>query len=62
MFVLLPVVWLLDEPHERKSTSASATPSPGIGFVPAFLLKLVVLALIWAYLHHLRRRVTCGWT
>jgi succinate dehydrogenase / fumarate reductase cytochrome b subunit len=24
----------------------------GIGFVPAFLVKLVVLALIWAYLHH----------
>jgi len=24
----------------------------GIGFVPGWLVKLVVLALIWAYLHH----------
>ena len=25
----------------------------GVGFVPGWFLKLVVLALIWAYLHHL---------
>ena len=25
----------------------------GIGFCPAWFVKLVVLALIWAYLHHL---------
>jgi succinate dehydrogenase / fumarate reductase cytochrome b subunit len=56
MFVLLPlVVWLLDVSltsevsYERFSSAFIA----GIGFVPAFLLKLVVLALIWAYLHHL---------
>ena len=56
MFVLLPlVVWLLDVSltsevsYERFSNAFIA----GIGFVPAFLLKLVVLALIWAYLHHL---------
>ena len=55
MFVLLPfVVWLLDVSltseisYERFSNAFVA----GIGFVPAFLLKLVVLALIWAYLHH----------
>jgi succinate dehydrogenase / fumarate reductase, cytochrome b subunit len=55
MFVLLPlVVWLLDVSltseisYERFSNAFIA----GIGFVPAFLLKLVVLALIWAYLHH----------
>ena len=24
----------------------------GIGFVPGWFVKLVVLALIWAYLHH----------
>ena len=55
MFVLLPLmVWLLDVSlgsevsYERFSNAFVA----GIGFVPAFLLKLIVLALIWAYLHH----------
>jgi succinate dehydrogenase / fumarate reductase cytochrome b subunit len=55
MFVLLPlIVWLLDVSlgseisYERFSIAFVA----GIGFVPAFLLKLIVLALIWAYLHH----------
>ena len=55
MLVLLPlIVWLLDVSlgsevsYERFSNAFVA----GIGFMPAFLLKLVVLALIWAYLHH----------
>ena len=55
LFVLLPLlVWLLDVSlgseisYERFSNAFVA----GIGFVPAFLLKLIVLALIWAYLHH----------
>jgi succinate dehydrogenase / fumarate reductase cytochrome b subunit len=56
MFVLLPlVVWLLDVSltseisYERFSNAFIA----GIGIVPAFLLKLIVLALIWSFLHHL---------
>lgn len=56
MFVLLPlIVWLFDTSvsseisYERFSSAFSA----GIGFVPGWLFKLVVLALIWAYLHHL---------
>jgi succinate dehydrogenase / fumarate reductase cytochrome b subunit len=55
MFVLLPfVIWLFDvslssEVSYGRFTSAFAA---GIGFVPAFVIKLVVLALIWAYLHH----------
>ncbi len=55
MFLLLPlIVWLLDVSlggeisYERFSNAFIA----GIGFMPAFLLKLIVLALIWAYLHH----------
>jgi succinate dehydrogenase / fumarate reductase cytochrome b subunit len=55
LFVFLPLlVWLFDVSltsevsYERFSNAFIA----GIGFVPAFLLKLVVLALIWAYLHH----------
>jgi succinate dehydrogenase / fumarate reductase, cytochrome b subunit len=31
----------------------SAAFSVGLGFVPGWFFKLVVLALIWAYLHHL---------
>lgn len=56
MFLLLPlIVWLFDTSvsseisYERFSGAFAA----GIGFVPAWLLKLVVLSLIWAYLHHL---------
>jgi succinate dehydrogenase / fumarate reductase cytochrome b subunit len=55
MFVLLPfIVWLFDtsltsEISYDRFTSAFVA---GIGFVPAFFVKLVVLALLWAYLHH----------
>ena len=55
MFVLLPfIVWLLDVSltseitYERYTSAFEA----GIGIVPAILVKLVVLALIWAFLHH----------
>jgi succinate dehydrogenase / fumarate reductase cytochrome b subunit len=55
MFLLLPfVVWLFDVSlgseisYERFSNTFIA----GIGFVPAWLIKLVVLGLIWSYLHH----------
>ena len=64
MFVLLPlVVWLLDVSltseisYERFSNAFIA----GIGFVPAFLLKLIVLALIWSFLHHLIAGVRHLW-
>ncbi len=55
MFVLLPLlVWLFDmsvtsEVSFEVFRSAFAA---GIGFVPAWLLKLVLLGLIWAFLHH----------
>ena len=55
MFVLLPfVVWLFDvslssEVSYERFTSAFAL---GIGFVPAWFVKLVVLGLIWAFVHH----------
>jgi len=64
MFVLLPlVVWLLDVSltsevsYERFSNAFIA----GIGIVPAFLLKLIVLALIWSFLHHLIAGVRHLW-
>ena len=55
MFMLLPfVVWLFDvslssEISYERFTSAYAS---GLGFVPAWGVKLITLALIWAYLHH----------
>ena len=55
MFVLLPfVVWLFDVSltsevsYERFSSAYLA----GAGWFPAWTVKLVTLALIWAYLHH----------
>ncbi|WCM94930.1 succinate dehydrogenase, cytochrome b556 subunit [Acidovorax sp. NCPPB 2350] len=56
MLLLLPfVLWMFDtsvssEISFGKFTSAFTA---GLGFVPGWFVKLVVLALIWAYLHHL---------
>jgi succinate dehydrogenase / fumarate reductase, cytochrome b subunit len=55
MFLLLPlVIWLFDTSvsSEVSYELFSSAFAAGIGFVPAWLLKLVVLGLIWAYLHH----------
>jgi succinate dehydrogenase / fumarate reductase cytochrome b subunit len=55
MFLLLPfVVWLFDvslssEASYERFTAAYAL---GIGWFPAWAVKLVTLVLIWAYLHH----------
>jgi succinate dehydrogenase / fumarate reductase cytochrome b subunit len=55
MFALLPfIIWLFDVSltseitYERFSNAFVA----GIGFLPAWFVKLVVWALIWAFLHH----------
>ena len=57
MFLLLPlVVWLFDTSvsSEVSFDRFSGAFSAGLGgFVPGWLFKLVVLGLIWAYLHHL---------
>lgn len=56
MFVLLPlIVWLFDTSvsSEISFDRFTASFSAGLGFVPGWLFKLVVLAIIWAYLHHL---------
>ncbi|MFM8343686.1 MAG: succinate dehydrogenase, cytochrome b556 subunit, partial [Betaproteobacteria bacterium] len=55
MFLLLPfIVWLLDVSlsSEISYEQFTAAFGVGIGVVPGWLVKLVVLALIWAYLHH----------
>ncbi len=64
MFLLLPfVIWLFDTSvtsemsYERFSSAFVA----GIGFLPGWFVKLVVLALIWGYLHHLIAGVRHLW-
>ena len=55
MFALLPfVIWLFDHSlsSEVSYETFTAAFAAGIGPAPAWFVKLVVLALIWAYLHH----------
>ncbi|MBI5259267.1 MAG: succinate dehydrogenase, cytochrome b556 subunit [Burkholderiales bacterium] len=55
MFVLLPfIIWLFDTSvtSEVSFDRFASAFTAGIGFVPGVIVKLVVLALIWAYLHH----------
>ena len=56
MFLLLPfIVWMFDTSISSEISFAkfSAAFNVGVGFVPAVVVKVVVLGLIWAYLHHL---------
>lgn len=56
LFLLLPlVIWLFDTSVSSEYSFArfKAAFETGLGFVPGWLLKLVVLGLIWGYLHHM---------
>ena len=55
MLALLPLlVWLFDTSvsSEASFDVFKAAFTAGIGFVPGWLVKVVVWALIWSYLHH----------
>jgi succinate dehydrogenase / fumarate reductase cytochrome b subunit len=54
MFVLLPfIVWLLDTSLSSEVSYARfVAVFGGGGFFPGWFVKLVALALVWAYLHH----------
>jgi len=55
MFVLMPfIIWMFDTSLTSEITYGQFTGVfvGGFGFLPAWLIKLVVLGLIWAYLHH----------
>ncbi len=55
MFVLLPfVVWMMDASLGSEISYDGFTNVfvAGVAGLPAWLVKLVVLGLIWAYLHH----------
>jgi succinate dehydrogenase / fumarate reductase cytochrome b subunit len=55
MFLLLPfVLWMFDTTLTSEITYSQFTAvfMGGVGFIPAWLIKIVTLGLIWAYLHH----------
>jgi succinate dehydrogenase / fumarate reductase cytochrome b subunit len=55
MAILLPfVIWLFDKSlsSEISYDEFRGAFLAGIGFVPAVIVKLVTLALIWGFLHH----------
>lgn len=56
LFLLLPLVlWLFDTSVSSEISFGrfKAAFETGLGFVPGWFLKLVVLGLIWGYLHHM---------
>lgn len=55
MFVLLPfIIWMLDKSVSSEISYGQFTSafSAGLLGLPGWFVKLVALALIWAYLHH----------
>jgi succinate dehydrogenase cytochrome b556 subunit len=56
MFLLLPfIIWLFDKSVSSEISFAKfkSAINIGIGFYPGWFIRLTMLALIWAYLHHL---------
>jgi succinate dehydrogenase / fumarate reductase cytochrome b subunit len=55
MFVLMPfIIWMFDASVSSEYSFARfrAAFDGTLGWVPGWFVKLVALALIWAYLHH----------
>jgi succinate dehydrogenase / fumarate reductase cytochrome b subunit len=55
MFALMPfIIWMFDTSLSSELSFARfrSAFNNGLWFVPGVLVKLVALALIWAYLHH----------
>lgn len=56
MFLLLPlIIWLFDASVSSEYSFARFKSAfhVGLGVVPGWLMKILALILIWAYLHHL---------
>jgi succinate dehydrogenase / fumarate reductase cytochrome b subunit len=56
MFLLLPlIIWMFDTSVSSEISFAKFTRvfTAGVGFVPGWFAKLVALAIIWAFVHHL---------
>ena len=55
MFLLLPfIIWMFDKSISSELSFAKFTSafSQGLWIFPGWIVKLVVLALIWSFLHH----------
>jgi succinate dehydrogenase / fumarate reductase cytochrome b subunit len=55
MFLLLPfIIWMFDNSVTSldSHTRLASVFSEGAGWVPGWFFKLIVLALVWGYLHH----------
>jgi succinate dehydrogenase / fumarate reductase, cytochrome b subunit len=55
LFLLMPfIVWMFDTSLTSEITYSQFVSvfTSGVGWLPGWLVKLVALALIWAYLHH----------
>ena len=55
MFILMPfIIWMFDTSVSSEISFAKFTSvfNAGAGFIPGWFVKLVALAIIWAYLHH----------
>ena len=55
MFLLMPfIIWMFDSSITSEISFAkfAAAFNVGLGFIPGWFMKLVALAIIWAYLHH----------
>ena len=55
MVLLLPfILWMFDKSVSSEISFGQFTAAftAGLGIFPGWLIKLVVLVLIWAYLHH----------
>jgi succinate dehydrogenase / fumarate reductase cytochrome b subunit len=64
MFLLMPfIIWMFDTSVTSEVSYGvfKAAFAAGVGFIPGWFLKLVALALIWAYLHHLIAGVRHLW-
>ena len=64
MFVLLPfIIWMFDASLSSEISYAQFTSvfNVGVGGLPGWFFKLVALALIWSYLHHLIAGVRHLW-
>ena len=55
MFLLMPfIIWMFDSSITSEISFAkfAAAFNVGLGFIPGWFMKLLALAIIWAYLHH----------
>ena len=55
MFFLMPfIIWMFDSSITSEISFAkfAAAFNVGLGFIPGWFMKLVALAIIWAFLHH----------